>query len=337
MDYEVKNLLPPFLYNDIMSVARCGLSLDALKGKTVMITGARDTLGFYLVCALLINNDLNLSGTKIVAVDSSQELFECYGKLTYRSDVDFIVSDDYSFLNADEVDCVIHTQKAESLSKTAGFNLIRFILEKNAHAVTLSPAEVYGEVFNGKNTIGEEDMGYINPADPKNDRITAERVFESLALNSGADIIIARCEEIFGAYWDPSTKLDSAFRDISGSECHASLPPSCYKKKGLCYVTDAAVALLTILLNGEEEIYNISSGITASIADIYETAGALFSNKEISVVPQKPVLPHSPMDANILSLDFTKLSELCYTPKITFQNGIVRTVKLLEEMGGSDK
>ena len=107
MEFEVNRLLSPYLYNDILSSIK-RTDFSAFTGKTVLITGASKPLGYYLACALLINNDLNSEGAKLIAVDSSDKLMEKFGKLTYRGDIDFVVTRDYSYLGGDHRARAVH-------------------------------------------------------------------------------------------------------------------------------------------------------------------------------------------------------------------------------------
>ena len=150
MEFEVNRLLSPYLYNDILSSIK-RTDFSAFTGKTVLITGASKPLGYYLACALLINNDLNSEGAKIIAVDSSDKLMEKFGKLTYRGDIDFVVTRDYSYLGGERADIVIHTEDITELEPfTASLNLLRFITSNRAKAAIAEKGR--DNVING--TIG---------------------------------------------------------------------------------------------------------------------------------------------------------------------------------------
>lgn len=168
MEYEVKQLLNPNLYSDIFSITDGSTVFSRFNNKTVLITGAGQLLGIYLASAFLINNDLSSAGTKLIAVDSSEDLFRKYGKLTNRADIDFIVSRDYSALHSVNADFVIHTENLSALDpEPAVINLLNYIKRTGARAVINTYSDVYGDVFNGKDKICEDDMGYVNPAKPK--------------------------------------------------------------------------------------------------------------------------------------------------------------------------
>jgi FlaA1/EpsC-like NDP-sugar epimerase len=56
MDYTVKNLLSPYIYNDITDIYKTD-KFACFKNKTVLITGAGQLIGYYLTCVFLAGND----------------------------------------------------------------------------------------------------------------------------------------------------------------------------------------------------------------------------------------------------------------------------------------
>ena len=205
MEFEVNRLLSPYLYNDILSSIK-RTDFSAFTGKTVLITGASKPLGYYLACALLINNDLNSEGAKIIAVDSSDKLMEKFGKLTYRGDIDFVVTRDYSYLGGERADIVIHTEDITELEPfTASLNLLRFITSNRAKAAICVPCSVYGEVFNGRDTLGESDLfGYNDCTDPEKSHIQYNRMLITetlkLAREKGFDVKVPIIADVVSAF-----------------------------------------------------------------------------------------------------------------------------------------
>ena len=104
----VKDLLKPYIYEDLLTVAKCPIDFSLFKNKTVLITGAGDLLGYYLVSAFLINNDLLKLNTRVIAVDCKDYLLDRYTELSSRNDVEFLVSESYDNLGAYNADFVIH-------------------------------------------------------------------------------------------------------------------------------------------------------------------------------------------------------------------------------------
>lgn len=334
MDYEVKRLLDKGTYNDIMSIAGSDNDFTQFKSKTVVITGAAQILGFHLACAMLASNDIYSTDINVVAVDADETLFERYGKLTYREDINFIVSRDYSELVLDKADFVIHCENFRNLDNESVINLLDFIKNHSATSVICTDAEVYGDVFNGKDRIFETNMGYCDFTKPERNIIQTQRITESLAIGlsyeCSLNIKLARLCKIYGADCD-----NSSFREIIDSTVHGrnivvdmkhSIPHS------FCYVTDAAEAVLTVLLSGKTaEIYNIASNCVASDYDVAMECVVLYPKKEMKIIRKNSDVELSPMAATLPVLDITKLYALGFTPRVGLSDTVKRCVEIYAE------
>lgn len=334
MDYEVKKLLSNKLYCDILSITDGDTDFTEFKNKTVVITGAGKLLGYYLACAMLISNDLYTTNIAVVAVDASEKLFERYGKLTYRKDIDFIVSSDYSELTADKADFVIHTENFNNLDNRVVVNLLSFIKKHRATSLISTDIKVYGEVFNGKDKILETDMGYSDFTNPEFNTIQTQRMTESLAIKLAEDcslnIKLARLCKVYGA-----DSEDSAFGEIIDNAVHGrnlvvDLKQS--KPQSYCYVTDAAEAVLAVLLSGKSaEIYNIASNCVASNFQIASECVRIYPEKELKLIRKGNTVALSPMAATLPMLDITKLAALGFKPRVELRDGVKRCVEITAE------
>ena len=334
MEFEVNKLLSPYIYNDILSVAK-SCDLSRFDGKTVLITGAYSPLGYYLACAMLINNDLSGARTKIIAVDDTDKIFERYGKLTYRGDIDFVVSRDYSYLGGENADFVIHAQHLGSENAyRAGSNLLKFIDNNRASAVICSPGEVYGEVFNGCDTISENDaFGYIDCQLPENADIQASRTLiamaKKLCQDRGLNIKFPIISDVYSA-------MGGRFIDIFRNAVNrkSTVIERGEQLRGAIYVTDAAAAVIKILCGGKSgEIYNVASGYGFTPESLCELLGKLYGdNTKFTYKGKESVL--SPMSANLLLLNCDKLKTLGFSAKVDARSGAAATLNILSEKGG---
>ena len=335
MNFEVNKLLPPHLYNDIYAITK-RLSLTPFNNKTVIITGAAQPLGMYLSCTLLINNDLNNAGTKIVAADSSESIFALYGKLSCRGDIDFLVSRDYSYFGCGSADFVIHTQSFEALEQfVAAVNLLNFIESSNASAIIAVGKDVYGDVFNGKTKIREQDIyGYSDFSKPENLNVQAERMIQSLAVklarDKNADIKLALMSEIYGAYAGHYHKIFQNIQSSRGVAVEQSEKP-----ESVIYIADAASALFTVLLKGAKgEVYNISSDDVLNPVILADKCSEYIYGGELKVIHKGKQTPLSPMSPNLRIFDNTKLKALGFTPEYDLKSGVLRTLNIMSEKGG---
>ena len=335
MEFEVNNLLPPYLYNDMLGLTK-RLNLKPLNGKTVIITGAAQTLGIYLSCALLINNDLNNAGTKIIAVDVNDKIFARYGKLTYRGDIDFVVSRDYSYFGADTADYIVHTQSFEELETFgAAVNLFGFIDSSKAKAVIAVDGDVYGDIYNGKAKISESDAyGYSDFSKKENFNIQTERMVQSLAVKlareKNLDIKLAIMSDIYGA---GTKRYHEIFKNVQGNR--NVVVDQSEKPETVTYIADAAAALFYVLLNGEKgELYNIASDDMLSPVILAEKCSEFIYGGELKVIYKNKQASLSFIDSNLRIFDNTKLKSLGFTPEFDLKSGIVRTLNIMSEKGG---
>ena len=334
MEYEVKKLLNKGLYSDILSVVDGDTDFTGFKNKTVVITGASKLLGYYLACAMLISNDLYATDISVVAVDENETLFERYGKLTYRKDIDFIVSRDYSGLTLNTADFVIHCEDFRNLDSEAVINLLSFIKKHSATSVICTDSEVYGDVFNGKDRISETDMGYSDFTKPALNTVQTQRMTESLALklarDCSLDIKLARLCKIYGADSEDSTLGEIVDNVIHGRNLVVDMKKS--KPQSYSYVTDAAEAVLTVLLNGKSaEIYNIASNCVASYFQFASECVRIYPKKELRLIRKGNTVALSPMAPTLPVLDITKLCSIGFTPRVELSEGVKRFVEITAE------
>lgn len=334
MENEVRLLLPTNIYEDIKRSTKSDVNFFSLKNKSVLIAPADELLGFYLVCSILISNDIYGTNTKVIAVGSTDAIFKKYGKLTYRSDIEFTVSKDFSGIT-ERCDYVIYTKKPESQIEIAG--LINYIKANKSISLIGCDSEIYGDVFNGKSSISEKDMGYSDCHNPSSSAVQLERVLESAAKIAAAqyklDIKFARICQIFGykAYGNHSGYI-KIFRNVSDKK-NIEIEKSDKTLRSYIYVTDAASAVIKILTDGKtSEVYNISSGYLASNHIIAKYCVKLFENLGIKIIYKDKESFISPMAPTLDNLENTKLKALGFTPETELQEGIVRAIKNLYEV-----
>lgn len=333
MENEVKLFLPINLYDDILRVTKSDIDFSKFNNKTVLITSAGEMLGFYLVCAFLTGNDINNTNTRVIAVDNDDSLFKQYGKLTYRNDIEFIVSKDYSNLT-EKADYVIHTKKPESEIEI--LNILEYIKSNKCASVINFDADIYGDVFNGKDSICENEAGYCDCFNTEDYSIQLERLFESAAKVAAKeynlDIKFTRLSQLFGyrKYGNHSGYF-KIFNNVADKQ-NIEIQKSDGKLRGYVYVTDAASAVIKVLTDGKTcAAYNVSSDYVASNHIIAKYCVKLFENLDIKVVYKEKRASLSPMEPTIYNLDNSKLKALGFTPEVELQDGIVRALKIIYE------
>ena len=334
MENEVRMILNMNLYEDILRVAQSDIDFSEFKNKTVLISGAGELLGFYLVCALLIRNDINGNNTRIITLDKDDSIFKLYGKLTHRNDIDFIVSSDFSNLQNNKADFFIHTQQPKNEAEIC--NIINYIKTNKCSSVICSFSDIYGDVFNGQDIISEEDTGYCDSYNPESSQIQLQRLFETAAICAAnefnLDIKLSRICQVFGyREYGNKTGYTKIFNKVADKE-NIEIDRHDKTLSSYIYVTDAVEALFTVLTKGKStEIYNISSELVASDHIIAKYCVKLFEHLGIKIIYKDKEKTLSPMAPTIDALDNSKLKALGFSAKTDMQNGIVRAIKNLYE------
>lgn len=354
MDYNVKNHLHPYIYEDIKTITESKIDWPRLKDKTVFITGGSGFIAFYIVCAILIRNDLYNNNTKVLAlVRNFDNAKNKYGELLNRDDLELIVQDVCSPINCERADFVIHAASQASAyyfeNDPAGtidanlsgtINVLDYAKKSNADSTLIvSSLKVYGAVYNGKSSIGEDDLGYIDVDSYKNCYAQGKRAAETLgccyAHQHNMNVTIARPAYIYGPANIDDDRVWAQFIANVVKKQNILLKSNGAPLRSFCYVTDTAVALLKIMLDGENcTPYNISNpksdvtirGFAKAAVDTFPELGLTlsFANAE----DEKEPVP-SPMSSTPEILDSTRLNKLGWNAEVDLIEGIKRSVKIM--------
>ncbi len=351
---NVKNHLHPYIYEDIKTITDSNKNLPRLKNKTVFITGGSGFIAFYLVCALLIANDLYDSNTKIIALVRSRKNAEKkYGDLLNRSDLELIVQDVCTPIDCERADYVIHAASQASAyyfendpagtidaNLTGTANVLEYARKSKAESTLIvSSLKIYGEVRNGKNCISESDLGYIDIDNYKNCYAQGKRAAETLgccyAKQYDMNVKIARPAYIYGPASIDDDRVWAQFIANVVRGQNILLKSNGAALRSFCYVTDTAEALLKILLDGKSGTpYNIANpdsdvtirGFAKAVVKAFPELKLTlsFANPEDAKEPIPS--PDSPTP-EILNAD--ALRKIGWNAQVDLTEGIRRSVKIM--------
>lgn len=355
MDCKVESLLHPLLFKDIKTVTDSDINWPCLENKTVFITGGNGFIAFYLVCAMLIRNDIHSSNIKVIAlVRNMDKAAKKYRKLLSRKDLQLVCGDVCKPFNCERADYVIHAASQASayyfendpvgtidanLSGTA--NVLEYAKKsKTKSTLIVSSLKVYGTVFNGKSSISEGDLGYLDIDSYKNCYAQGKRAAETLgccyAKQYGMNIKIARPAYIYGSAGLDDDRVWAQFIANVVKNQDIMLKSNGAALRSFCYVTDTAAALLKILLDGKSCVpYNIANpNSDVTIRGFAKAAVEAFPERSLSLSFENPddekePVP-SPMSPTPEILDGTRLNNLGWTAKVDLTEGIKRSVRLTE-------
>lgn len=356
MAYKVSELLHETVFEDIKTISDSKyIDWSRLQNKTLMLTGAGGFIGYYITCSVLIRNDVYGDNIKIIALERSKDFMDArFGDLLKRDDIEVLIQDVCSDLQCRRADFVIHAASQASayffendpvgtidanLSGTS--KVLDYAKQSNAEATLfISSLKVYGALQNGKNSISEEDIGYLDHTSYKNCYAQGKRASETLCAcyhkQYGLNVKIARPSYIYGPSRLDDDRVWAQFiANIVKSE-DILLKSSGAPLRSFCYVTDTATALLKILLDGEPATpYNIANPKSdTTIRNFAKTAVEVFPERNMSLSfanPEDAKEPApSPTGATPEILNSAKLNSIGWNAEVDLAQGIKRAVKIVE-------
>lgn len=354
MDFDVKNHLHPYVYDDVKSVSDSFSDMPRFKNKTIFITGGNGFIAFYIICSILIQNDINNNNTKIIALVRNKKNAENkYGMLLERSDFEIVEGDVCSPIKCERADFVIHAASQASAyyfendpvgtidaNLTGTSNVLEYAKNSGATSTLIvSSLKIYGIIHNGKDHICETDTGFLDPDNYKNCYAQGKRASETLACcyakQYGMNVKIARPSYIYGPAKIDDDRVWAQFISNVVKKQNILLKSNGAALRSFCYVTDTAGALLKILLDGENcTPYNIANPKSnTTIRNFAKEAINAFPNLHLKLEfaniedEKEPVM--SPMSPTPEILDASRLNALGWHSVVSLSDGIKRSVKIV--------
>ncbi len=329
---------------------RAEASLARFAGRRVLVTGGEGFLPSYLVDALLAANDGGLSpACNVVCMDNRATSDP--SRLAHRDgreDFALVVHDATRPLDlAGPVDVVVHAASIASptwyrerpletidVNVTGTRRMLDLARDKqSSRFVFFSSSEIYGDPPPDRVPTTEDYWGNVSCTGPRACYDESKRLGETLATTYhrlyGLPVTIVRPFNVYG----PRLRLDDRrvvpdfVRDAL--ECRQITVHSDGRvTRSFCYVTDAVVALLHLLVRDDAcEAYNIGNDQEVSIAHLAalvdEVAGnGLGVRYEASDDPA--YLTDNPSRR---APDLTKLrAAIDWKPRVSLREGIARTL-----------
>jgi dTDP-glucose 4,6-dehydratase len=327
--------------------------LDALRGATVLISGASGFLCSYLVDVLAAWNATR-GGSKIHIVAVDNFIAAAPDRLAHLSDlptVDFIKHDVTRPLSPQrKIDYVIHGASIASpifyrrfpletidANVNGTVRMLELAREQSARSVLqLSSSEIYGDPDPKFIPTSEDYRGNVSCTGPRACYDESKRLGETLCADyfrlHGTPVKVVRPFNVYG----PGQRLDD--QRIVPDLVRAALAGGPLRlfsdgrpTRSFCYIRDFIAGLLLIMLSSENgEAFNVGTDEEISIAQAATTVAEVAGNRtplavEYTVSPDANYLTDNP---NRRCPDLAKVrSRIGWSSEVMFREGITRTIE----------
>lgn len=327
---------------------------SALRGKSIVISGATGMIGSFLVDLLMYQNShQNLDCTIYALGRNAEKAKNRFASFWNDSLFHFVACDINQSVEimADEIDYILHaasnTHPVAYATDPIGtvttniigtYNLLEFAAAHNAKRfVFASTVEVYGENRGDTEYFSEDYCGYIDcntlrAGYPESKR-AGEALCQAFIKQKGLDVVIPRLSRVYGPTMLMSdTKALSQFIKNSLAGEDIVLKSAGTQFFSYTYVADAVIAILVCLINGQcGQAYNIAD--PASDITLRDLAQLIACQAGTQVVFQIPDEVESTgfSKATKAVLDSQKMKCLGWQPMWDIRSGISSTIEILKE------
>lgn len=341
---------------DIQKTMKGDFPWDKLNGKSILVTGANGMIGSCLIDILLYRNREFQSGIEIYALGRNkkklEQRFESQNE-EHMKGLHFLIQDISMPLNLKiKIDYIIHAASNANpymfakypvdtlIGNVVGMdNLLRLAVDiKSKRVLYVSSGEMYGQadetVIDGfkEDYCGFVDYSSARACYPSGKRAT-ETLCQSYAEQYGVEVVIARPCHCYGPTMtlEDTRAMSSFFRKVLNGE-DIVLKSDGSLERSHCYIVDAAMAILWILICGENRnAYNIADpGSQATVKALAEYIAEAGERKIVFDLPDAlEKKGFSPVQRAVLNAD--KILKMGWKPATHLADGARKTLCILKE------
>lgn len=329
-------------YLNVASQVKQRVSLEKLKGKRVLITGANGILGSHIAALLAyLNNEFSFD-MKVLNVSRSapaswlEDIFKTKGfafremdlgeePVKFKEDFDFII---HAATYGQPKKFIENAATTMCLNSTVTESLLRIAERSGATFLFMSTSEIYGNPSPEYCPTSELAPAVIHSSDIRAS-YNVSKVFSEVLCNlynetGRVRARVARVSSVYG----PGVRLNDdrvlyVFIKRALETGELRLMDQGMQRRKWCYITDAMVMFFHILLHSTSVIYNVCGSGIYSIAEIAQSIGSQL-NKPVYFPDKESFQEHTKGSLNLIDLDNTKiLKEAKMQKLIEPEQGIV--------------
>lgn len=341
----------PVIQEDLDLIASSSLHWSDLTGKTFLVTGGGGLLASYLVKGLIIASQLYDLNLKVICIARGRESIDKrLHSFIHHPDLSVVLHDISLPLPSSlpVVDFIIHSASQASprfydvdpvgtiLPNTAGtLHLLRHAMHNNSRFLFFSSGEIYGNQVDLSQSISESFVGSIDPLNIRSCYAESKRIGETMcaAWHRQYDLhtVIVRPFHTYG----PGIRFDDGrvFADFVSDVVMGQniiLKSDGLSRRSFCYIADATIGFLTVLLKGSPgEAYNVANPYAdISIRDLAYKLSAIHPKRRVGVNSEvEPQSMSSAKSSLLMPLpSINKISALGWQPKVNLDEGFFRTI-----------
>lgn len=325
--------------------------VTTLKNKSILITGATGMLASYIAFFLNHLNKYYQLNLKILLLyrnpDKAHE--KLGGLLTeknvlsicqdvcepihYDGTVDFIVHG----ASAADAHSIIHNPIGIIQANTTGtFQVCEFARGHNSTILFLSTREVYGKIGTEIREIKEDMTGVLDPLDSRScypeSKRCAETILQAYANQFCVPFRIARIAHVYGpgmAISNDGRIMSDLIGNVVRNE-NITLKSDGTALRAFCYISDATIALLKIMLSDENGgVYNVANeDEEISILQLAQLLCDLYSEKNLHInfIGMNEAERKGYLGIERVKLNTDRLRNLGWKPQVSLADGLKNTV-----------
>lgn len=331
------------LYREDISRILSVKGIDALRGKTFLVTGATGMVGMHLIDALMALGDVHVYAVGRSRERAKERLGEYYSSPLFT----FIEQDVCDPLPDVKADVLIplasnthplaysqYPIETMLINLKGAEHVLELAVRHDAVVLYPSTVEVYGNAI-GEDVFTEDYTGRLNLSTSRacytESKRSAEALCQSYIAERNARVKIVRLSRLFGPTMLMSdSKASSQFIKKALADEDIVLKSEGNQFFSYTYVTDAVAAMLHVLIHGDNGVaYNISNEMCDVRLKEFASLCAQYNGRDVVFdLPSETEKKGFSIAAKAI-LDNSRLKSIGWQPSYCMKDALQRTIEVL--------